>query len=115
MVISNADLMFIGVSARWPGSVHDARVLRQSAIFEAFEGPVRPVRGYILGDSGYMLRNWLLTPVLNPDSDVEEDEEPPEEEPPEEEAQEGLPANERLRVAAGRTERDRLINAGFNH
>lgn len=65
-VICNADLMFIGVLAKWPGSVHDARILRQSRVFTIFEGKGRPVDGVMLGDSGYMIRDWLLTPFQHP-------------------------------------------------
>jgi len=54
----------INCVAKWPGSVHDARILRESPIFAAFEGNPKPLNGYILGDSGYMLRDWLLTPLL---------------------------------------------------
>ena len=49
--------------AKWPGSVHDARILRESPLFEAFESSNKPLSGYILGDSGYMLRDWLMTPI----------------------------------------------------
>ncbi|XP_025099687.1 putative nuclease HARBI1 [Pomacea canaliculata] len=65
-VICDADMIFIDVVAKWPGSVHDSRVLRESGIFNAMEQVNQPVRGYLLGDSGYMLRTWLLTPILNP-------------------------------------------------
>lgn len=52
---------------KWPGSVHDARILRESDLFEAFEtADEKPVKGVLLGDSGYMLRDWLLTPFINP-------------------------------------------------
>lgn len=61
--------MFIDCIAKWPGSVHDARILRESDLFEAFEDEAqRPVKGVLLGDSGYMLRDWLLTPFLNPNT-----------------------------------------------
>ena len=71
-VVCDADLVFIDVVAKWPGSVHDARILRRSALFDAFEGPRKPVTGFLLGDSGYMLRDWLLTPIVNPRTQQEE-------------------------------------------
>ena len=58
-------MRIINCVAKWPGSVHDALVLRESPIFAAFEGNPKPLNGFILGDSGYMLRDWLLTPLLN--------------------------------------------------
>lgn len=63
--------MFINVSAKWPGSVHDARILRCSPLFAAFEGNQPPLDGIILGDSGYMVRSWLMTPLLNPRTPAE--------------------------------------------
>lgn len=42
------------------------RILRESALFEAVERPHKPIQGVMLGDSGYMLRDWLMTPILNP-------------------------------------------------
>ena len=45
----------------FPGSCHDSWVLAQSAVFEEFErGEYGPYM--ILGDSGYPLKNWLMTP-----------------------------------------------------
>ncbi|XP_052236393.1 putative nuclease HARBI1 [Dreissena polymorpha] len=55
------------VVASDPGSFHDAFILRQSAVFPAFEDPNGPpLTGHLLGDSGYMLRPLLLTPYINP-------------------------------------------------
>jgi len=64
-VMCDADLRITNCVAKWPGSVHDARILRESPLFAAFESNRKPLSGFILGDSGYMLRNWLLTPVLH--------------------------------------------------
>ncbi|XP_025091606.1 putative nuclease HARBI1 [Pomacea canaliculata] len=64
--ICNADMLFIDVVAKWPGSVHDARILRQSRFFSAFEASPRPVDGTMLADSAYMMREWLMTPYENP-------------------------------------------------
>jgi len=68
----DADLCITNCVAKWPGSVHDARILRESPIFSAFESIQKPVSGLILGDSGYMLRDWLLTPILNTQSRKED-------------------------------------------
>ena len=65
-VVCDADLVFMNVVAKWPGSVHDSRILRLSPLFQAFEGIRKPVDGIILGDSAYMLRPWLMTPIRNP-------------------------------------------------
>lgn len=59
------DAQIINCVAKWPGSVHDARILRESSIFHKFESDQPPLTGFILGDSGYMLREWLMTPVVN--------------------------------------------------
>ncbi|XP_039299968.1 putative nuclease HARBI1 [Nilaparvata lugens] len=65
MVVCGPNLEFYYVSAKWPGSVHDARVLRNSTLFQRFEGGWRPIqKSVILGDSGYPLLEWLMTPLL---------------------------------------------------
>ncbi|XP_052788514.1 putative nuclease HARBI1 [Mya arenaria] len=61
----------IDVVARWPGSVHDSRVLRESGLFDLFEGG--HANGYyLLGDSGYPAKRLLLTPYLAPQNATEE-------------------------------------------
>ena len=67
----DADMKVVDVIAKWPGSVHDARMLRESSIFERMESPQSP-KAYILGDSGYMLRPWLMTPFRAPSNRREE-------------------------------------------
>ena len=46
--------------AKWPGSVQDSRIMRESQLFAALESPRKPLTGVFLGDSGYM-----LTLILN--------------------------------------------------
>ena len=65
-VVCNADLIFIDVVSKWPGSVHDAAILRHSSLFASMERHHRHLDGIILGDSAYMLRPWLMTPIRNP-------------------------------------------------
>lgn len=55
MFVCGPNLRFFAASVRWPGSVHDARVFRNSAIGQRFEGGWRPFPdAVLLGDSGYM-------------------------------------------------------------
>lgn len=65
-VVSDANYKILNVVARWPGSVHDAKVLDQSGLKTLFEEHYVPAGCYLLGDSGYPCKEWLLTPYLNP-------------------------------------------------
>ena len=52
------------VSACWPGRLNDKRVLRNSSLAVEFDGGWRPVpNGILLGDSGYAVSPWLISPI----------------------------------------------------
>jgi nuclease HARBI1 len=97
MMVCGPDYAFYFVSARWPGSVHDARVLRNSSLATKFESGWRPFSDAVLlgnqlilhyliriiqflfhltqfaGDSAYGLKDWLIpTLCRNPDDQVEQ-------------------------------------------
>jgi hypothetical protein len=73
MVVSGPTLKAYYVSARWPGKLNDKRVMKNSALFDAFEEGWRPFpNAVILGDSGYALRDWLLPPIGGVNLSVEE-------------------------------------------
>lgn len=55
-LICDADMIVMNGVVRWPGSVHDSRILRLSDIFDHFEQDPPILQGHLLGDSGYMLR-----------------------------------------------------------
>ncbi|XP_025405517.1 putative nuclease HARBI1 [Sipha flava] len=55
--------VFYALYAKWPGSVHDARVLRNTSIFVTFESGWQPFPGAVLlGDNAYALKEWLIPP-----------------------------------------------------
>ena len=64
--VISSDKLFIDVFVAYPGSVHDARVFRNSGLYEdTSSNPISrfPNRElYILGDSAYPLLLWLITP-----------------------------------------------------
>ena len=68
--IMNAELLFTNVVARWPGSTHDSFILLNSAVYTKFETGQYP-DGWLLGDSGYSCKPWLLIPKLNPQTRAE--------------------------------------------
>ncbi|XP_041981468.1 putative nuclease HARBI1 [Aricia agestis] len=64
-MVCDSHLRIRNIVARWPGSVHDSTIFNDSPLCAMLE------RGdfgnfYILGDSGYPCRPYLLTPLLNP-------------------------------------------------
>jgi len=63
--ISSADLKFQDIVARWPGSTHDSHIFNQSRIKQRFEDDeFKPA--VLLGDGGYKLYPYLMTPFRNP-------------------------------------------------
>ncbi len=62
--VCDARRRFISICAEWPGSCHDSHVLRSSDLYQQFERG--DYDGYLLGDSGYPCKTWLLTPFINP-------------------------------------------------
>ena len=74
--IVNCNLKFTHVSFGYPGSIHDARVLRLRGLFDLGENeqiltsPIKIVSGteippLIIGDSAYPLLKWLIKPYSN--------------------------------------------------
>jgi hypothetical protein len=55
------------VVAKWPGSYHDSFIFRSSALGRRLEEGLHNTEdGVLLGDSGYALRSYLMTPYLDP-------------------------------------------------
>ncbi|XP_047125574.1 putative nuclease HARBI1 [Hydra vulgaris] len=61
--VCNYNGKFIDIIAKWPGSTHDARILRESKLGKKMINGT--LKGLLLGDSGYPYFCWLLTPNLS--------------------------------------------------
>ncbi|KAL6455128.1 hypothetical protein MHYP_G00364350 [Metynnis hypsauchen] len=69
-IICDAKMCLTNVAARWPGSAQDSYILTNSMVEIRLQaGRVRD--GWLLGDSGYALQTWLMTPLCNPQTDRE--------------------------------------------
>lgn len=62
-VVCDSSLRIYDLSPKWPGSSHDAFILKNSNIWDRFNQ--QETFGWLLGDSAYPLLPWLMTPVAN--------------------------------------------------
>ncbi|XP_048845582.1 putative nuclease HARBI1 [Brienomyrus brachyistius] len=69
-LICDANMVLTNVVARWPGSTHDALILQKSSVGRSLEAGVLQ-DGWLIGDSAYPLKPWLLTPFYHPCSEEE--------------------------------------------
>jgi len=65
-VVFDATYRILDIVAKWPGSVNDARVFNESGLKQLFERNIVPTECHLLGDRGYAMKRWLLTPYLRP-------------------------------------------------
>lgn len=61
-LVGDADLIITNCLVKWPGSVHDVRILRDRTLYRELQTN-RP-DAIILGYSAYQLLLWLMTPFL---------------------------------------------------
>ncbi|CAI6373046.1 unnamed protein product [Macrosiphum euphorbiae] len=73
-LICDSNLKILNVNALFPGSTHDAHVWNNSNVTNTLqELHSRNYNNFfLLGDSGYPLRPWLLTPITHPTTAAEE-------------------------------------------
>ncbi|XP_018363950.1 PREDICTED: putative nuclease HARBI1 [Trachymyrmex cornetzi] len=65
-LICDPDLRILNVNARYPGSTHDSYIWNNSNILPLMRDIYNcGHQFFLLGDSGYALRPWMMTPMLN--------------------------------------------------
>ena len=68
-LVCDHQLRIRNVVARWPGSTHDSRIFNSSSLVRRCRNG--RLGGYLLGDSGYACKQYLVTPVLRPATEAE--------------------------------------------
>ena len=63
---------FTNIAARWPGSTSDSHMFRSSNVCSYIEENHHSLDdGILLGDSGYALRPFMMTPFNNPSTQAQ--------------------------------------------
>ncbi|XP_033755823.1 putative nuclease HARBI1 [Pecten maximus] len=68
--VVNSDLRFTNAVCKFPGSTHDSFILQSSCLPDVVSN--LQDGGWLLGDSGYPLKEWLMTPIGHPRAGQEE-------------------------------------------
>lgn len=64
----------VNVNARYPGATHDSFILKSSMPYTHLVNEHErylDTQLWLIGDSGYPLQPWLLTPIRNPRTEVQ--------------------------------------------
>nr|CAD7580943.1 unnamed protein product [Timema californicum] len=69
--ISSPRLEILDIVARWPGASHDSTIFNASSICRKFED-AQMRNCFLLGDGGYEVRSYLLTPLAAPTTVAEQ-------------------------------------------
>lgn len=69
--MTNSDLKITDIVARWPGLAHDSTIFNNSRLRGTFEQGIYG-DGLLLGDSGYPIKLYIMTPLLNPRTPAEQ-------------------------------------------
>ncbi|XP_041423619.1 putative nuclease HARBI1 [Xenopus laevis] len=70
-VVCDAHTKILDVVAKYPGSSHDSFIFRNSHLHDRLcQGEAQ--EGWLLGDNGYQIKPWLITPLLNAETRAEQ-------------------------------------------
>lgn len=68
--VVGADMLFLDIVNRWPGSAHDSTIFKSSSIYAKLRE--NPGQGYLLGDAGYEIDTFIMTPYRTGSADSAE-------------------------------------------
>lgn len=70
-IVCDARGLLLSAETHWPGSFHDESVFKHSSVPKYFDEQGSPEE-WLLGDTCYPLKKWLMTPVQSPETASEE-------------------------------------------
>ncbi|NXB54495.1 PREDICTED: putative nuclease HARBI1 [Sturnus vulgaris] len=70
LMVCDSRGVLLSAETHWPGSLPDCTVLEQAALTSQFETELHK-DGWLLGDSSFLLRTWLMTPLHIPETPAE--------------------------------------------
>ncbi|XP_054724465.1 putative nuclease HARBI1 isoform X2 [Uloborus diversus] len=72
-LVCDAQLRILNCNAKFPGSVKNSEVWNKSAVRRVMEKlHSSDQKSWLLGDNSYPLEPWLMTPIQDPETDLEE-------------------------------------------
>jgi len=69
--VCDAKLHFMNIVAKYPGSAHDSFIWHNCALYQYMKQQSIEQQRWLLGDSGYPLSPFLMTPIANPTTAAE--------------------------------------------
>lgn len=70
-VVCDSDLLIRNIVCRWHGSAHDSTIFNNSSLKVKLENEEFGEGSLVVGDSGYAVRKYLITPLANPRTPAE--------------------------------------------
>jgi hypothetical protein len=64
--VCDSNLIIKNVVCRWPGWSHDYTIFRNSRLRAYLENRIYGEGSVVVGDSGYRLKSYNITPLANP-------------------------------------------------
>ncbi|KAG0429789.1 hypothetical protein HPB47_023311 [Ixodes persulcatus] len=72
IAICNPESIITELTVKWKGSTHDSYMWRNCNLYDQFAAGTGP-EGWLLGDAGYSVQPWLMTPIRTPKDQPVED------------------------------------------
>lgn len=70
--LCDSNLIIRNIVCRWPGSAHDSTIFANSRLRARLENQKFGDDSLVVGDSGYGIKNYLMTPLGNPQTEAEQ-------------------------------------------